>query len=69
MRRVFDRILPGRSASVLMALPLLFLFSCGEAPTSSGGGADEAPQVEMDAEGMMPARRPVSYTHLTLPTS
>ena len=47
-----------------MALPLLFLFSCGEAPTSSGGGADEAPQVEMDAEGMMPARRQKAFKQI-----
>ena len=47
-----------------MALPLLFLFSCGEAPTSSDGGADEAPQVEMDAEGMMPARRQKAFKQI-----
>ena len=64
MRRVYDRILPGRNASVLLALPLLFLFSCGEAPTSSSGGADEAPQVEMDAEGMMPARRQKAFKQI-----
>ena len=59
MRRVFDRLKPGRSASILMALPLLFLFSCGEAPQA--GDADVAQPVEMEAEGMMPARRQKAF--------
>lgn len=61
MRRVFDRLKPGRSASILMALPLLFLFSCGEAPQSGDGGAEAAQPVEMEAEGMMPARRQKAF--------
>ena len=59
MRRVFDRLKPGRSASILMALPLLFLFSCGEAPQA--GDADSAQPVEMEADGMMPARRQKAF--------
>ena len=61
MRRVFDRLKPGRSASILMALPLLFLFSCGEAPQSGDGGDEAAQPVEMEAEGMMPARRQKAF--------
>ena len=61
MRRAFDRKTPQRLAPVWMALPLLFLFGCGEGPQADEGGATDAPQVEMDAEGMMPARRQKAF--------
>jgi hypothetical protein len=63
MRRAIARLMPLRTPSAWMALPLMFLmFSCGEAPQggTDAGGAEAAPS-EMDAEGMMPARRQKAF--------
>lgn len=62
MKRAFARLMSPRSRSAWIALPIaLLLFSCGE-PAQDGAQEDQpAAQTELNAEGMMPARRQKAF--------
>lgn len=62
MKRAFARLTNQRSTSAWIALPIaLLLFSCGEASHDAGSEDQPPAQSELNAEGMMPARRQKAF--------